>query len=221
VRTGGDSTIRLRLTACRAIATVLAVLLAALVLSACGSSNASQSSSPSGSEPSNLISAAELKKFPAGSVQQAFLSFWSDLQYRSWADAAAFYAPAFRQFVGTAKIIGAKKLSSSTYPLLKPEIERIGEGSRETTVYYTLRLPEGTKELNSITWKREGGNWQIIYDSRLDNDLDQLMQNQVEIKKKGSLPADPQHVSPAAAKAGNEGSELQAQFRQQELKNEG
>ncbi|MGA8745501.1 MAG: hypothetical protein WB507_06530 [Solirubrobacterales bacterium] len=218
--TGADSSGRSRQLARRAIPTAFVAVIATLALTACGSSEASKPSSSS-SEPSALISTTELKKYPEGSVQQAFLNFWSDLQYRSWADAAASYEQAFRKFVGTAKIIAAKRINSSTYPLLKPEIQRIGRRLGETTVYYTVRLPEGTKELNSITWRRLGGNWQIAYDSRLDLELDQLEENRVEIEKNGKLPTNPQQVSPAATKAGNEGSELQARYRQQELKKEG
>ncbi len=189
-------------------------LITALALSACGSSEASKPSSSSGSEPNNVITSAELNKYPKGTVQQAFLNFWSDLQYRSWADAAAFYEPTFRKFVGTAKIIGAKRAYSSGYPLLKPEIQRIGKGRGETTIYYTVRLPEGTKELNSITWRHQGGNWEIAYDSRLDTELSQLEENRVELEKSGKPPANLERVSPAAAKAGSEASELQARYRQ-------
>ena len=123
-------------------------------------------------------------------MQHAFLNFWSDLQFCSWADAAAYYSPAFRNFVGTAKIIGGKKLNSSSYPLLKPEIVRVTHSPGETTVYYTLRLQDGTKEQDSVTWRHEGGNWQIVYDSRLDAEMAQLEQNRVEIEKNGVLPTD-------------------------------
>lgn len=199
----------------------MAAVIATLALSACGSSEPSKPASSAESEPSNLITPAELRKYPSGSVQQAFLNFWSDLQYRSWSDVAAFYDPAFRKFIGTANIIGAKKLNGSTYPQLKPEIQRIGKSPEATTIYYTLRLPEGTKELNSITLKKDTGNWQVIYDSRLDNELAQLEQNRVELAKTGKLQPNPEEVSPEAAKAGNRGSELQAKFRQQQLKSEG
>ena len=200
-------------------AIVLIALLVALGLSSCGSSTSG--SAPS-AEPNNLLSQSELTHYPAGSVQQAFLNFWSDLQFRSWADAVSFYDPAFREFVGTATIVGGKKINGTSYPLLKPEIVRIGDDKGGTTVYYTVRLADGTKELGSITWKKVGGNWQIIYDSRLDSELSQLEQNRVEIEKNGHLRADPnQAPSAAAAKAANTASQVQARFLQQQLKGEG
>jgi len=203
----------------RAALAFLIGLIVALALSACGSSTSQRVSS--GSEPNNILTPAELTNYPAGSVQNAFVNFWSGLQFRSWADAAAFYDPSFRDFIGTASLIGAKKQNGPTYPLLKPAIVRVGESNGETTVYYTLRLADGTKELNSMTWRNEDGNWQIVYDSRLDSELAQLEQNRVEIEKNGSLPEVGESASPAAAKAGNEASQLQARFRQQELNNEG
>ena len=200
----------------------LAVLVAAIsvaAIPACGTSTSDPSPSVA---PDNLLTPSDLSQYPAGSLKNVFLNYWSDLQFRSWANAVAYYDPAFRDFVGTATVIGAKKLNGTTYPLLKPTIVRTGASNGETTIYYTLRLPDGTKELNSMTWRKEGGNWQILYDSRLDAELAQVEQNRVEIEKNGSLPTDPnQGPSPAAAKAGSEASELQAHFRQQELKNEG
>jgi hypothetical protein len=216
---GGFSIFRSRCLAVRIPLVALGALIAALIFSACGSSS---SESAASAEPNNLLAPSELTHFPPGSVQRAFLNFWSDLQFQSWADAVAYYDPGFRDFVGTAAVIGAKKLNGSNYPLLKPEIARVGNGRGETTVYYTLRLADGSKELASVTWRKEGGNWQIVYDSRLNSELAQLEQDRVEIEKNGSLPTDPnQPPSPAAARAANGASELQARFRQQDLRSEG
>ncbi len=200
------------------LASALALLALAALVTGCGSS----ASEPAGTNaPNNLLTPAELSRYPEGSVQSAFLNFWSDLQFRSWSDAAAFYSPAFRDFVGTANVIGAKKLNGSIYPLLKPTIVRIGQGPEGKTVYYSVRETDGTKELASIAWRDEGGNWQIVYDSRLDGELQQLAQNRVELERKGALPKTEEEVSPAAVKAGNEASQLQAEFEQRELKGGG
>ena len=107
--TGADSSGRSRLVARRAIQAALAALITVLALSACGSSEASKPTSSSGSEPGNLITAAELKKFPERTVQQAFLNFWSDLQFRAWPMRRLTSNRRFRRFVGTASVIGAKR----------------------------------------------------------------------------------------------------------------
>lgn len=199
----------------RALLGALAALVVAAALSACGTST-STSVSPQSTEAS-LLRESDISRFPAGSVERAFFEYWSSLQFRSWAEVAAYYDPRFRAFVGTANVIAAKKLNASTYPLLDPKIVRVSNSNGDTTVSYTLRLPEGTKELDSITWRKENGNWQIIYDSHLDSDLSQLFQNRVEIETNGSVASD-KPPSAKAAKAAEEGAELQARFLQQELK---
>ncbi len=145
------------------------------------------------------------------------MEFWSDLQYQSWPNVVAYYDPHFRAYVGTTNLVGAKKLSASSFPRLKPQIVRVSTSRGETTVYYTLRLEDGSKELASSTWRQEGGNWQIIYESRLDAELSQLAQNQV-MAKSGSTPSASSHPTPAAVRAGNAAAQVQAHFLQDELK---
>jgi hypothetical protein len=195
---------------------ILALVGLALVLgvAACGGG---ASESTASLPPSNLLRPSEISHYPAGSVQRSFLQFWSDLQFRSWADAVAFYDPRFRKFVGTATVISAKKANASAYPLLKPQIVRVGTNPTDTTIFYTVRLAEGTKELASTTWLKEGGNWEMIYDSRLDAELGQLARDRTEIERTGSPPSATKQPSPRAARVANEAEQLQARFLQQEL----
>lgn len=193
----------------------LVAALAAMVLSACGSSSTSPSPPNNVQEPS-LLSESELSKYPEGSVEQAFYEYWSNLQYQSWAEVASYYDPRLRDYIGTSKVIGAKKLGASSYPLMKPKVVRVSSGRGTTTVYYTVVLPEGTKELGSITWRKEGGNWDIIYDSRLDAELSQAALTLAEAKS-GSTPTEATPASPEAVRAGKEAEQLQARFLQEEL----
>ncbi len=195
---------------------MMAIATAAVALSACGSS--ASAPLPSGSS-SNVLSAAEINHYPAGSVERTFLSYWSALQFQTWADVAAYYDPRFRAYLGTAQVISAKKQNSSTFPMLKPEIVSVTTHGGETAIHYALRFPEGSKEQASISWQKEGGNWQIVYDSRLDAELSQLAQNRVEIRKNRALPTDPSKRSSAAVRAGNVASQIQARFLQQDLHN--
>jgi hypothetical protein len=191
----------------------MAASILAVTISSCGSSEPEAALAPN-----NVLSASELSRDPQGSVDRAFDEYWSALQFRSWADAAAYYTPDFRDFVGTAAVIAAKKLEASSYPLLKPSVVRLKESPGEATVYYTLRLADGTKELQSITWRESDGNWQIVYDSRLDGELSQSAQNKVEIETTGVLASDPSEISQKARLAGDRASRLQARFLEQELK---
>ncbi len=170
-------------------------------------------------EARNLLTTKEIQKYPEGSASRAFLSFWSDLQYQSWAEVASYYSPPFREFLGTAKIVGAKKVDASTFPLTKPAIVGTTEDGDVTTIRYSTMLPEGTKELGSTSWRKEDGNWQMIYDSRLDPELNQFARNQVEIEENGAVSSDASELpSPAAAQAGVEASHLQAEFLEQALR---
>jgi hypothetical protein len=200
--------------------TSLLALVLALGLFGCGSSSTEDLQVSEGA--SGLLKTAEIEKEPAGSVERAFLDYWSNLQYRSWADAATFYDPRFRDFVGTAAIVGAKKLNGSVYPVVKPEIGRVDLNQGNTTVYYTLLLPDGTEELDSITWRKVAGSWQIVYDSRLDAELGQLATNRAEIEENGAIStsaATP--LSEEAVRAGKAAEEKQAQFLERELETSG
>lgn len=189
--------------------TLLAAILTTAALTACGNATSGPSATDS---PSNLVTPAEIDKAKAGSVEQAFLEFWSALQYQAWAEAASFYATPHRDSVGVAAIISAKKLNAPSYPRLKPAIKGISSRDGLTTIKYSLRLEDGTTELSSIAWRNEEGNWEIVYDSRLDAELAQAVQNKVELARSGVLPTDLDEVSPAAKRASERAAQRQARF---------
>jgi hypothetical protein len=195
---------------------LLVAAIAMISLSACGTSAAGPQSSL---EPNNLIEHSDLAKYPDGSVERTFLEYWSNLQFRSWADVAAYYDPSFRKFVGTVPLINAKKEAASIYPSLKPEIVRSSRNQGVTTVYFTVRLEDGTKELASISWRKVGGNWQIVYDSRLDAELTQLAQEKVQLAESGAGTTEPssQPLSKKAVQAGKAAGQVQSRFLEQEL----
>jgi hypothetical protein len=82
-------------------------------------------------------------------------------------------------------------------------------------------MQDGTKELASTTWREVDGNWQLIYDSRLDGELNQFARNKVSIEETGALPTD-SSVTPStrATRNGNKAAGLQAEFLEGELKTE-
>jgi hypothetical protein len=197
---------------------LLGAVLASLAFAACGNAT----DSPSGTDaPNNLITRAEVDKAGRGSVDQAFLEYWSALQFQAWTEAVSYFDPSFRRFVGSAAIVSAKKLNGATYPNLKPKIVGITSHGGLTTLRYYVWLPEGAKELAAATWRKVGGNWQMIDESRLNAELNQFGVNEVEIKRTGTLPTDVSEISPAAAQAGYELSQRPAQFIGQQLDREG
>jgi hypothetical protein len=193
---------------------LFAASLLILAISGCGSS----SDEPRGTiAPDNLVSRSEADEHPTGGVEAAFLEYWSDLQFQSWAEVASYYDPSFRDFVGTASIMAGKKINASSYPQLKPSIVGVTRGRDLTTIKYTLQFIDGTKELASMSWRKVGGNWQIVYDSRLDAELSQVAENNVEIDQNGVLPTEADPISPDATRAGSVAAQSQARFLEQEL----
>ena len=129
----------------------------------------------------------------------------------------AYYDRAFRDSIGTAAIIGAKKINGSNYQQLKPAIVRVRTRNDLATIFYTLQFLDGSRELASVTWQKPEGSWQLIYDSRLDTELSQFAENRVEIEENGALPAGPEDLSPAATRAGAAADQAQARFLEQDL----
>lgn len=190
-------------------AALLAATAATLTLAACG--NVAEGPTPS-DPPGNLVSTAEVRKAPAGGVRHAFLEYWSALQFQAWSEAVSYYDPSFRRSIGTASIIAAKKLNAPSYPLLKPAIATVTSYQGVTTVKYSIWSSTGSKELASVSWRKTGGNWQIVYDSRLDAELSQAAMNRVEMKRVGALPADAGEISPEAGRAGDKAALDQARY---------
>jgi hypothetical protein len=167
--------------------------------------------------PDNVVKGSDFSRYKPASVGRAFLQYWSSLQFQSWPDVVAFYDPRLRDFIGTGSLIGAKKLDATLFPQLKPGIVRVSSKAGNDTLHFTLRLSDGTKEFDSTTWRRAGGNWQIIYDSRLDDELRTLFQQRVEQQKNPAATASTP-PSQAALRAGNNAAQLQTQFLRQQFK---
>jgi hypothetical protein len=211
VRIGGAFRGGLRPAALRLAAALATASLCAASISACGNS---ADAPPASTPPDNIVKRSEVNGHPEGSVEKAFLEYWSSLQYQAWAEAVSYYAPSFRGAVGTAAIVGAKKVNAPSYPKLKPAIVEVVRKGGLTTIKYTLRLSDGTLERASVTWENAGGNWQIVFDSRLDAELNQFAENRVELAQNGVLPTSLDQVSPAARRAGAAASQRQSRFLQ-------
>jgi hypothetical protein len=191
--------------------------LIALTLSACGSSSDEPTAKVA---PDNLISRAEVEQQPAESAQRAFLEFWGALQFQSWAEMVAYYSPAFRESVGSSAIIAGKKVNASAYPLLKPKIVNVKSKNGLETIKYTVQFIDGSQELASISWRKRLGNWEIVFDSRLEPELTQAAENEAELETSGALPTDLSAISPEAAKAGGKAGHAQPDAIEAELEGE-
>jgi hypothetical protein len=83
-------------------------------------------------------------------------------------------------------------------------------------------MEEGTTELASTSWRRNDGNWELIFDSRLDGELSASAQERVTLAEEDEdglateLPP-----SAKALRAGRAASRLQAEFLQDVLNDGG
>jgi hypothetical protein len=201
----------------RLFATLLTLVLG-LVLSACGSSE----EGPAAHVRQNaLVAQTSIDRYPQGSAERAFLEYWSDLQYNAWADVTAYYDPAFRDFIGTAELISAKKTGSSVYPYLRPDIKSTETADGLTSINYTLTMEDGTTELATTTWRKNDGNWQLVFDSRLDGELAAVVQERVALGEDGGeAVATELPPSAKALRAGKAAARLQAEFLAEEFGDE-
>jgi hypothetical protein len=214
VRTGGGALNRFWASISRLVLILGVTASVALAIASCGSS---ATGPPSAGAPNNILRAAEIEKYEPGDVERTFLEYWSNLQFHSWAEVAAYYDPDFRDFVGTARLIEAKKTGASVYPTLQPEIIRSTTNDGTTTVYYSLRLEDGSLEPASTSWRREGGNWQMIHDSRLDAELAQVAQERVQYGGDRANVESSEPLSAEALQAGKVAANMQARFLEEEL----
>lgn len=202
----------------RRLFTALALIGLALAISACGDSEEGPAANV---RQNSLVAQSELDRYPQRSVERTFLQYWSDLQYNAWADVAAYYDPAFRDFIGTARLVAAKKTGSSVYPYIRPEIKEAQTEDDLTTVYYALSMDDGTTELASASWREDDGNWQLVFDSRLDGELATLAQERVALAEAGGeVVATELPPSSKAVQAGKAAARLQARFLEEELEAE-
>jgi hypothetical protein len=188
----------------------------AFAVAGCGSSEEGPAANVRQHE---LVTQSDLARYPAGGVEHTFLEYWSNLQFNSWADVAAYYDPGLRNFVGTSRLIAAKKTGASVYPYLRPKIKETKTEDGLTTIHYTLSMEDGTTELASTSWRKEDGNWQLVYDSRLDGELSAVAEERIALAESGgeSL-ATELPPSAKALQAGKAASRLQSEFLEKELK---
>ncbi len=120
-----------------------------------------------------IVTDREIAKYPAGSVQNAFLSYWQDLQFQFWRSGASRYDPALQQFIGPRRLIEGLEALAAYYRTVKPLLYRVKPTSYGTmqVSYVGSSSGGGPVELETTEWLRVGHAWYIESDSLLDRGL--------------------------------------------------
>lgn len=159
-----------------------------------------------------LVTSAQINDQPAGSAQRAFLTYWSDLQYEAWANAASAYDPPLQRALGLDRITEGLKAQAAFYRSARPQLRGTSKEDGRTTIRYTVKNADGEEIPRSITWVR-GGGWKIFYDPTLDDGLAQAARAKVQT----AVDPTAQKPSKSALRAADEASRLQSRYLRDRL----
>jgi hypothetical protein len=156
-----------------------------------------------------IVTDRDIAKYSSGSVQNAFFSYWQDLQFHSWRSGASWYDSALRRFVGSQQLIGGLETLASYYRSVRPllySVKSTRYGTME--VRYVGSPPGGPIGLETIEWRRSGKRWYIESDSLLNEGLTSYAE---EVEQERIDPA-AQAPSIQAIRAGEAAGRLQAAY---------
>lgn len=194
----------------------LALVASVLVLGACGGSaddearQVQTTSVIAKNDPVRefMVTEAEIDKAPRGSVERAFLQYWSDLQFQAWAVAARTYEPGLRRFLGVDILIRALSNQGPTYLSTRPDIVSAKTSGDRAVIRY-FRIGNRGATPTSISWIRgDSGRWLITYDALLD----QALADSRQLETQQAIDPVSQKPIPAAVRAGNKARKLQSQY---------
>lgn len=158
-----------------------------------------------------LVSRAAIEKAPRGSVQRAFLQYWSDLQFQAY-DAASFaYEPGLRRLIGDDVLIRALASQGASYRSSRPDIvSSTTNGDRAQVRYFRIGAQDTTP--TSSSWTRDGtGRWLITYNPPLDQALADIRQ----LETQQAIDPLAQKSLPAAIRAGSRARKIQSEYAAQ------
>lgn len=156
-----------------------------------------------------LVTDADIARQGRDGLLRSFLEFWSDLQHQSGISAAEYFDPGMRAYVGDDRLLSAFANQAEAYRSSRPgslSVRRTPGG--ESVVRYTVRDARGELTPASMTWRREGRAWRIVYDPWLDSGLALAEQFRVQTAIDPTAP----RPGKEALRAGARASRLQARY---------
>ena len=128
-----------------------------------------------------LIQQKDVLATKAGTVERAFLLYWSGLQHQAFADAAGSYDPGLIEAIGLNQIVEALKSQAPYFRSVRPSIESATSEGGLTTLKYLVRDEKNTVVPRSLTFRRINDDWRIYYDPFLDLALQAYVQNATQV----------------------------------------
>ena len=158
-----------------------------------------------------LIADADIEQLPEGSPHRALLKYWSDMQYGALDEAIVAYHPELRDAIGVAELADALRTAMPLYQQTRPEevTVRRTEGGVALVRYIAPTLRSNPQPVPlSATMQRQGGEWRIVYNAALNDELRVAAQNAVQLEvKPGATAPDPRAVA-----AGERAAQIQGRY---------
>jgi hypothetical protein len=162
-----------------------------------------------------LISQAEVTGASDEHAAQTFLQLWSLLQFQSWDQAAALFAPGLRQTIGDGLLLQTLESNVVVWQGTKPKIVSATAKSDDTAVIrFFARNEVGTVVPTSITFERGSGSWLVSYFPLLDVAL----QRTAQIRAQGQIEPLATKPSPEAVRQGDSAFVLQSVYQERRLR---
>jgi hypothetical protein len=160
--------------------------------------------------PEAVISDDDRDQFEQGSPEVALLNYWQSLQFQDLAGALEFYEPGLRRAVGDSSMLEALRSQASLYRIRKPgiledETETAGE---LTTVRYVIEDLNGGVTPHSVTFRRDGDEWRIVFSSFTGEGL----LGSAQARKQVEIDPSAQSPGPEAQQAGARAAQKQQDY---------
>jgi hypothetical protein len=191
------------------------LLALAVVFSGCGDdSTDTQLGNKSLVEPADLpeavISEDDRDQFDDGSAEVALLDYWQSLQFQDLTTALGFYEPGLRKAVSSSLLLETLRSQSTLYRIRKPGILKEATESTGdlTTVRYVIEGLSGEVTTHSVTFRKDGDEWRIVFSSFTGEGLLASAQARRQVE----LDPSAQQPGPEAQQAGARAAQKQQDY---------
>jgi hypothetical protein len=162
---------------------------------------------------SRMVTQAEVEHASDAAATRTFLQLWSRLQFESWPAALELFEPGLRRAIGDATLSQALGADLVLWQASKPGVVSTRVVGSIATIQFVIRDEKNNLVPSSITFRRSGRRWRVVYMSLLDTALQRSVQTRVQAA------IEPLATKPAAeaVRQGYAALSLQSAYLQKEL----